>query len=475
MAACDELDDIPGLVRSGFGSLGGSCYLLLRIVDAAAARRWLGGLSATSAAAVEQSELPAALQIAFTARGLRALGFVEEALAEFAPEFLDGMASDERRSSRLGDVGANSPKNWRWGACEREPDALVMLFGASQAITSEAEALAAGARSNGFEVLEQLLSRSERRPGKPGREPFGFADGLSQPTLDWNGTVRVKDAGNRTYRNRIAAGEFLLGHPNEYGFVAEHPAALGRNGSYLVLREIEQDVAGFWGEMARRAGPDGAISLAERLLGRGLDGARLPGLTPSAIGDFDFAGDEDGRICPLGSHVRRANPRIGDDPQGDRGWLRNLFATLGFAGTAQADAVASTRFHRILRRGRPYGSKSSATESIAARGPNDQGEAGLYFVCLNASLARQFEFVQGAWMASPSFAGLTGEADPLLGHREPFPAGCPTDAFGYVDESGEPRLLSGLPRFTRVCGGAYFLLPGMAGLQAILKGQDAPG
>ena len=478
MTARDELHDVPGLVRSGFGSLGGACYLLVRIVDRGMARSWLGGLPVTSAAAVEAGAVAEACQIAFTASGLRALGLSEAALAEFAPEFLDGLSADPRRSHRLGDVGPNAPEHWKWGVGAREPDAMIMLFAPAAEIRAKAEALAEAAQGHGLKVIETLLSITERTGDEPGREPFGFADGLSQPALDWDGRVEAKGPRNRDYRNAIASGEFLLGHCNEYAFVPEHPAVLGRNGTYLVLRDIAQDVAGFWREMRQRAGPDGAIPLAERLCGRGIDGAPLAGLELEPSGDFGFGGDGDGRHCPIGSHVRRANPRTGDDPQGDRGWLRNLVATLGFAGTPRADAVASARFHRILRRGRAYGRLRPAAETLAALDregePGRETEAGLYFVCLNASLARQFEFVQGAWLNSPVFAGLAGEQDPLLGHREPFPAGCPTSAFSHIDSLGEPRLLSDLPRFAAVRGGAYFFLPGLAGLRAILSADGAP-
>ena len=87
----------------------------------------------------------------------------------------------------------------------------------------------------------------------------------------------------------------------------------------------------------------------------------------------------------------------------------------------------------------------------------------------NANFARQFEFVQGAWLASPTFAGLSGEQDPILGNRDDFPRDCPTDASRYVDWSGEARLWPHVPRFTRVEGGAYFFLPGIRGIKTILQ------
>jgi hypothetical protein len=132
------------------------------------------------------------------------------------------------------------------------------------------------------------------------------------------------------------------------------------------------------------------------------------------------------------------------------------------------DAVASARFHRIIRRGRGYGPAVDPIEAMTDTPPADEPEAGLHFICLNASLARQFEFVQGAWIASSYFGGLSCEQDPLMGHRLPDNGGRPTDSFSYSDEAGVPRLLSGLPRFVTVRGGAYFFLPGLSGLSRIL-------
>ena len=42
--------------------------------------------------------------------------------------------------------------------------------------------------------------------------------------------------------------------------------------------------------------------------------------------------------------------------------------------------------------------------------------AGLRFICLNANILRQFEFIQTAWIENPKFDGLD-ERDPLLGGR----------------------------------------------------------
>jgi deferrochelatase/peroxidase EfeB len=474
MAANDEAADIQAVAARGFSSLTGACYLLLRIEKPTLAKPWLRTLDIASLAQARAQHLPQVCQIAFTAAGLRALGTEVTPEDGFDPQFIDGIAGDERRSHRLGDEGANAPAHWHWGVGEQEPHILLLLLAANTVIDSLAQATRSAAQAAGCAVISGNTSVTTTQLG---REPFGFADNLSQPDYDWGGTLTPGGARDRDYRNLLAMGELLLGYPNEYGFIGDYPQPdeLGRNGSYLVYRQLAQDVAGFWQWLARQAGDgDGAIALAERMVGRGLDGAPLPGLgTATIMGTYDprnafqFAKDPDGRICPIGAHIRRVNPRSGDDPQGRHGFLRDLISTVGFSGTAIHDAVASARFHRLSRRGRPYG--PVAVPQAAMEGAGADQESGLHFVCLNANLARQFEFVQGAWAASSKFAGLAAEQDPLLGNRLPLAGAQPSDAFSYTDAGACPRAISGLPQFVTVRGGAYLFLPGLPGLAQILR------
>jgi Dyp-type peroxidase family len=467
----DEIGDVQALLRSGFGSLGAARFILLQFGDREAGASWLRGIGVASVDDAQARRLEEVVQVAFTARGLRALGWREHDLEAFAPEFLDGLAGSERRSHRLGDTGANAPEHWQWGSGSREPDVLIMLLSHRAAVDERAAAIEEGARASGLVVLESLASCPSREDGGPAVEPFGFADGLSQPEIDWDGSVAVKGALNRQYRNRIAAGEFVLGHINEYDFVTDYPEepAIGRNGSYLVYRQLEQDVVGFWRWAASQGGSvEGGVALAERMVGRRRDGRALAGLAGHDEFDFLFDADPAGVHCPIASHIRRSNPRSSDDPNGRRGFVRDLISSLGLNGRAEDDTVASSRFHRLLRRGRPYGALITPEQAIDRDVPLEP--TGLHFLCLNASLARQFEFVQAAWIASASFGGRAGEQDPLLGNRAPLADGSSPDRFRYIDERGEPRICSGLPRFVTVRGGAYFFLPGVRGLAAILGG-----
>jgi hypothetical protein len=79
-------------------------------------------------------------------------------------------------------------------------------------------------------------------------------------------------------------------------------------------------------------------------------------------------------------------------------------------------------------------------------------------VCLNANLARQYEFVQHSWINDPSFNGLHDAADPLVGPRH---RGGATFA---VQAAPLRARLHDVPKFVQVRGGGYFLLPGIRAL-----------
>ncbi|MDQ3989533.1 MAG: hypothetical protein M3291_10125 [Actinomycetota bacterium] len=75
---------------------------------------------------------------------------------------------------------------------------------------------------------------------------------------------------------------------------------------------------------------------------------------------------------------------------------------------------------------------------------------------LNASIERQFEFVQRKWLNWGQFAGLGNDPDPITG-----PDG---RDFTWQRRAG-PRRYPGLPWFVTVCGGEYFFLPSITALR----------
>jgi deferrochelatase/peroxidase EfeB len=146
--------------------------------------------------------------------------------------------------------------------------------------------------------------------------------------------------------------------------------------------------------------------------------------------DFGFAeSDAVGYACPIGSHVRRSNPRDVLHPNGP------------------SRSLEISNRHRIMRRGRPYEETS----------PNGR-EVGLFFIAINADLQRQFEFVQQTWLNNPTFNGLTNDCDPIVSNSDG--AGVMT-----IQRSPVRKTVSGVPRFITVKGGAYFFVPGLRALR----------
>ena len=476
--------DIQGLLRCGFGKIPAACYLHLRIGEPAAAGKWLASLPVTNAAECKPPP-EHALQVAFTAAGLCAVRVPVTIRDQFSAEFCSGMAGEPDRSRRLGDFAENAPKHWEWGdAAETMPHVMLMLF-AKTGLESWCEELKRAACTNGFTFL-RCLDTSDLDE----HEPFGFRDGISQPDLDWERQRRVSEWDEAEYTNRISLGEFVLGYPNEYGLYTSRPLVadpaadlpdaeepehrgwkdLGKNGTYLVFRRLAQDVRGFWRFLDEQAQGDAArrVRLAELMVGRRMDedGTPLVGGDPEA---FTYESDLHGRACPFGAHIRRANPRTADLPYGtDSFWLR-IIRFFGFGRTGiHGDLIASSRFHRILRRGREYG-KNLEPEAALLAPTADEGERGINFICLNANIARQFEFVQNAWMMSAKFDALAEESDPLLGNRR-TPSDCPgAAAFTYREGDGVPTRVRGLPQFVTVRAGAYFFLPGIRALRYLAQ------
>ncbi|HEY2750839.1 hypothetical protein, partial [Phenylobacterium sp.] len=136
----------------------------------------------------------------------------------------------------------------------------------------------------------------------------------------------------------------------------------------------------------------------------------------------------EGLGCPLGSHMRRANPRDGLAPT---------------KGDMQGFLEASNS-HRFLRRGRKYGPPFSE---------NPTADRGLLFMAINTDIARQFEFVQQTWMLNESFATLFDETDPLMGPK------------GFFTLPGKPlRTRVEVETYVRLVGGDYFFLPSLPAL-----------
>ena len=454
--------DMQGLVLSAYPHLGQAAYLLFRIDEVEPARNWLTRVRGRVTSAFERPPknqhaiAPPNLNIALTATGITALG---ETAKDFSDPFIEGIGGQRHRSRILGDVDDSAPANWLWGGEQQgrnKVDVLVMVFADER---DNLDTQIAAVRPTSLEGMTEVrcikawpLSQMSGR----GREHFGFTDGISQPILE--GTFdaeRFPDSIHLT-----ALGEVVLGYPNAFGVrlgeadAYGRPTSLpwlgrlprvdnvmgfGRNGTYLVLRQLEQDVDLFRRAVTERTGSQAytdppARQLAAKIVGRWPDGTPLVPYATVDDNEFVYADDPYGGGCPIGAHVRRANPRDA--------LLNN------------GRPFRPTNEHRVLRRGRIYGPPPPPSM------PANDAERGLVFLCLNADLERQFEFIQQNWINNPAFGGLADECDPLVGV-------CGQHG-GVFTMGGLPaRQRVGLPRFVTVKGGEYFFLPGLEALRQL--------
>jgi Dyp-type peroxidase family len=489
-----DFADIQAILLSGYGHLPHAAYLFLRLPraegtgqitpDARAAL--VATLPEVTAANLQKDAAKrekTALNLAFTYDGLAALGHSPETLATFPPEFRSGMTADYR-SRALGDVQANDPKNWEWGGTqddgaggtmpdpEKAPDLALLCF----AHTADGlKALVSGLKERFGACGVQVIADERSTPDMHNRqEHFGFRDNITSVHIE--GGFGVKDPG----QSIVKAGEFLLGYPNEYGQKTAWPRLnstggsdgvdVGTNGAYLVFRKLEQDVPQFWDycrAQAQSLPTTGGAALTPeflgaKMVGRWRSGAPLalcpfeddPELAknPNKVNDFAYAAeDPHGFRCPMGAHIRRANPR-------------DVLSTLDPEG-----ARTVVNHHRILRRGRPYGPPFSDPTTAA----DDGRKRGLLFFCVNASISRQFEFVQQTWLNDPKFARRWNEPDPITGSQDNIDAAAQTTAgaeFTIPQPTTRIRLQN-VPQFVTVRAGAYLFLPGIMALRRLTTGE----
>lgn len=481
-----------GLVASHFRHLPSAMTLFLRL-PAGAGGAWLQALrrALVITDATGSREDQSAAVIAFTYSGLFEMKLPAEALDSFSVPFREGMHQvDRKRRLRddsdpaLGTVVAGGPK-WSGNMLDAgQAPTPITVHAALMLYALDDPALDAQVCKVETMLTDEQVTISYRLRLSLGtdkqdisREHFGFADGISQPVPIGDAVIPPTGPGAaaQLHWHGVKAGEILLGHKNIHNELAPGPVVsagtagntgaltgvgapqgflnLGLNGSYLVIRELKQNVAQFWQSMDAAAQTIGAPHIdgrwmAERVIGRTLDGDVLvpegakspaPGQGQSHMANnFGYAHtDVHGFGCPLGSHIRRANPR--DSLPSRDGAEPDL--------TASPELLNAANAHRILRRGRKYG------PDIADPRQDDVQERGLLFMCLNSDLVRHFEFVQQTWLLNPSFATLFDETDPLLGPpgKMSIPA-CPI------------RWRPDVHAYVQMAGGEYFFLPSLPAL-----------
>jgi Dyp-type peroxidase family len=438
-----DLDDIQGNVLRPH-TFPAAIHIFVKVGDAEAGRRWLyeRAKTVTSAGHWGPSKPSTTCNVAVTYPGIEALGASRRLLDSFPPAFREGMAA---RAGVLGDTGASAPGRWDGGLGSGLAHLLVSLAGEEPALDAAARDLRSELGSGGLEVVFE--QSAHQLPGS--REHFGFADGFSQPTIKGvRPTPGADGVPSRFGRQRaLPLGEFIHGHVDLDGSLPPSPAhPLDRNGCYQVWRKLAQDLAGFRA-FVRAQAQKYAMSqemVAAKIVGRWPDGSPLA-LRPDGpdsvlagdlgrINRFDYRDDPDGVRCPLGAHVRRANPRNSTG--------------LGAAMTAR---------HRMIRRGMPYGA------AVPKHEEPDSDERGLIFVAFVSDIERQFEFIQQNWCNDGDSLRLGSDRDPLIGRSR---------GSGKMTVPGRPpRFLTPLPEFVTMRGGEYLFVPGMAAIRALAGGS----
>ena len=316
-------------------------------------------------------------------------------------------------------------------------------------------------REHDLLALEPLIEKGfSAQGGEPANQRLlmGYRDGLSQPYIDElasaDATRRKGLAGGGTKTpdgwKPVPVGEFVLGAADAGGASeTPGPAWFTLDGTFVVYRKyevyrdrLEKTLSG---GVSQGAGvgdrPLDRTGLAGKLMGRfqvdeqfvadQLDAVlHSPDFPPArtvAAGDqndFSYGQDSEGYLCPLGAHIRRANPRD----------------SLGATG----DLVER---HRIIRRGALW---------------NEGDREGLHFVAVNARIADQFEFIQMQWLNTGHSFRLGLDVDPFVGPRPE-----PTAPYRFVVQGTHPFVVTWDRPFSELIGGDYFLFPGLAGLKRL--------
>ena len=472
-----DKQDIQGFILRGYGHLKDTRYYLLHVGNAELGKKWLDTIC-NDITDGQHRPVKTGLNIAFAHAGLKALGMNEENLRAFSREFREGMDT-EHRNRLLGDEGTSGPKNWIFGGnAENAQDPktgdenihiMLMAFAENEAVLAEfSTELEAAFTQHELTIVMPL----DGKLLEDNKIHIGFRDGISQPII--KGTEKTGPESNM-----VATGEFLMGYENEYGVYPDTPFIykeqgdvsllpldnggsghrdLGHNGSYLVYRKMEEKVDVFWEFMNENTkskdgalDEDASIKLASQMIGRWPNGSPLvkfPDAMPDTgmTDDDDFgyhATDQNAQKCPFGSHMRRNNPRD------------------SFEGNSAKMSLKLTNKHRIIRRGRSYGEPLVSTPT----NHKPSSEIGLHFMCFNADIAGQFEFIQHTWANFPRFEQLYNDPDPITGVRDIEGENVIQNFTIQADPIN--KCVKDLKQFVTVKGGVYLFFPSISAIKYI--------
>ena len=524
-----DLDDVQGNVVKAYARYGlvVARYVFFHVDVPVAGRKFVADIVPLVTLGTPWKDLSktprVGTNIGFTYEGLRHLDTPEVTLHGFPEAFSMGMKA---RREIIGDTGPSLYHRWDpvWnnqddnkqhvhimvtidGKEEKDLDSryqeIQRILAANPGVSQLVGHRGPGGDLLPYQPAAAILPTKDNLGCPGGKEHFGYSDGITTTFFEGCGEDPnlVIGGGKPTGGDPrtpagwapLAAGEFILGHPDE---ACEYPEAPGpplfsRNGTFIAYRKLHQNVGSFHSYLDEEGArfPDGKEALAAKFAGRWRNGAPLVSFpteesanrfvaelaplqvkvwTQSATPQektrfaelslqlvaFDYRDDTSGARCPFGSHMRRTNPR----------------SALQF-GKTNAFAVpgALSNRRRILRRGLPYGQVDDPTR--------DDGDHGVIMLIVNADLSRQFEFVQQQWMNYGNDFGLANDPDPLLGNHgtnEGRLGGGRMTIEGDVVTNKPPYFCNHMPTFVETRGGDYFFVPSLTCLRTIALGIIDP-
>ena len=369
--------------------------------------------------------------------------------------FIEGAA---QRAELLGETGASSPRNWADGFGKGDDHVLVTLYAISpEEMKSYSDRLCAlFAEGNAFQEIwrQDGMALAEMQNSQPvftSKIHFGYTDGISMTTIRGGPENYIPD-----HQQPCEPWLFVL-LEDAQNYEVPEPRQLGLNGSFAVFKKIETDVVAFENFLQSNKDKIDPELLAAKMCGRWRNGVPLAlspdtdspvgGISPEQLDNFEYvnadgSGDPKGIRCPVGAHIRRANPR------------GQPIAGQGLPG-------GSNNSHRLIRRGLPYGPTYDPGK------PYDGIERGILFYFINSNIENQYEFVLRRWLNDAEFAGAVRlnpkSKDPLAGTQDPAES-----IFVIPQANGElPISITGLSSFTTTKAAAYVFLPSITAIKFI--------
>ncbi|MDJ0836794.1 MAG: hypothetical protein QNK37_09775 [Acidobacteriota bacterium] len=346
-------------------------------------------------------------------------------------------------------------------------------------------------RDSGLELIKGGKVEAGTLPG--GREHFGQLDGISLPWIQGGPPPPFPGHGEATQPWVLVVRDFYRGlyslqHPMDapwlppsdqiktFNKLARH---LFLNGSFAAFFKFEQDVPAFRDYLIQASLVSGKSNdwVSSRLFGRwpngspvvtcpdapkevyDLLGSYMEGSLPldkkalqdkelryavETINEFDYAGGLP--LCPVGAHIRRANPR-------------------------NSIIAGRSDLRRLIRQRMNYGPVFNAELPYA---PEKRGMVG-YFLC--SMIRQQFETVFFRWLLTGRFAGLVDQQrDPIVGNSNKMQENdlSKGGTLTVPLSNQQNMMLRGIPQFVIQRGLLYVFFPSIKGLRflADFKSED---